>query len=150
MTKHELNSASFAAALDAAPDPNYLGSVEVVEGILRNLANEGVKRHQNPSEDLEDWEQEVCTQWANVFLGKDPTNYPPMLAWNSERLIDRFVAKESKCPLPLMFMQFIHDFYRLVDAVNAGEVPDEDIPWHVQGTVETYRNFLLGVPLEED
>lgn len=153
----DANSASFVAALQAASKPNYLGSIAVVDSILRNLAVQILNRREKMSkEDAAEANAKDCDRLAVAFLGEDPA-YAPMPVWNSEGHIDQFVAAalgwSGRTPQQIMrglFTEFVGDFNRLADYANTPGVPEDNWIWQSDALLESYIGFLLGIPPVEN
>lgn len=157
MNKLELQSASFATALDVASGPNYLGDSIVLDKLLRSFAKQTLDRRGTmATEEASQKDLEDALGLAGILLGYDG-RYTSMPKWNAEGYIDRFVASTLNVTgqnpqevVAHVFVRFLLDIYWLVNYANSPGILEEQWAWQIDAIIEHYRNLLLGIrPIEE-
>ena len=139
------------ASLKQAVKPNYLGSPEVVQALLRELGTKATKRFDpkdapgSVTKDIHD-----CKLMADIFLGKNE-DYASIPHWNDPIHIVSWVTQHSDVKgenpdeiMASVFVNFLVDVYGLYNYAANGALP-EAWEWQVNAICETYTNLLLGI-----
>ena len=146
---HLVNADEFA--LTQALQENYLGNPEVIEVLLRDFGRRAIARFDaDHKEESVAVDAKDCANMADIFLGNQPKDYPPMLWWNKPGCIDEFVSTQigvtgsPEYVMTALFAMFISDAYSVYNFACEPGALDEQWDWLPDAITEQYLRILIG------
>ena len=135
--------------------PNYLGSFQFVQSLLKRKANEfleAVDSGTNPG----DAAKPAAQFLARALLGGDP-EYPGVPGWNTPGAIDLAIAQamelDDGSPMEVMEHWAVALFTELLQVANYADEPGvtpEQWQWQAADVYETFTKMALGMPADPD
>ena len=146
--------ANLIESIEMSALPNYLGSVETVERLLRDFLNAALNRRSVGHPDYvpeksnaNDMDVAETKRLAEIFLGGSP-DYPAPQPWNYPGGVDAFIGEQLNIDesdpiirLQTALLKLLTAFYQMIQA------PPEK-HWEIDAIIEQWRNWLLGIPPE--
>ncbi len=152
------SAGSFVYALEVASQPNYLGSIQVVDDYIRTFLFDALQRRSHDLDIGEIVKQDMAAvaSAARVFLGED-SNFAAMPGWNRPGMIDvsaaRRMSMEEADPRQRMenvFTELLIEFFRLCDQAANPAAAQDFCQMHLEAIIQSYTEVLLGISTWED
>lgn len=139
-----------------------LGDPNVVETILRVFVKDALDRRTEYANrdivlvQLEQLDREACLETAGIFIGSNHF-FNGLPGWNEQGGLDAFLVRELNIAEtdPLLrvattLAQLLLEMTELANYAGQEGVLEEQWDWQVDATIETFRNFMLGIPVVHD
>lgn len=136
-------------------NPNYLGSYQFVQSLLKSKTNEVLQAIQggaNPA----DAARPAAEFLAKALLGMDPS-MPGVPNWNAPGGIDLAIAQamdlDDGSPLEVMEHWAVALFTELLQVANYADEPGvtpEQWQWQAQDAYDDFTKLALGIPVDPD
>jgi hypothetical protein len=156
-----VNEASFIQAIETASQPNYLGDLGTIDGLLRNLALNAIARRTRGSEvyvvDLQADEADRAETafLARILLGGHG-DYAPQPQWNRAGGLDQYLADEfsldetePEARVQSVLLAFLETAQTIVQENGEAFVSPQACASALNVLIELYRNALLGIELPQ-
>lgn len=155
---HHNDPTGLAASAKAANQPNYLGSRELTDRLVRGFVSDVMARFDQVSSgrlvpsDAANADRAGCEQMADVFLGAD-SRFEPVKGWNGKPLAD-FIRnrmysavqdEDDRSVVAQAFAVLVHHVY---DAIRADESEAKMID-DINGAIKSLCWTLHGIEVNE-
>jgi hypothetical protein len=139
-----------------------LGDPQVVDRILGVFVKEAMDRYIACAQSelspaaYQEGDRSACLETAKLFLGLNPF-FQTVPEWNCPGAIDEFLVRqlnigetEPILRLATALSELLIEMHNLRKYAAEPGILEEQWVWQVGAIIETYRNFLLGVPVAQD
>lgn len=142
--------------LGLTADKPSLGSPVVVDGLLRGLLKMvtelRVEQLEGRRQDLAEPLQAEAKRLQQIFYGRDGSY--SMTPWFSERHLGRGLVEraemggEASDAVERLMLRMVDEFLDIYLPFENDEIPEEELPWRIDGLVEFYQAAVMGLPYD--
>ncbi len=145
----------FGASLESASKPNYLGSRQVVEAVVRLSVSRMIEEFAKAKDPASRQAvlQKEAKEVGDILIG-DNSDYTPLHKWNEPGAIDEFSAKwlgsaetDPNGRMEHCMVKLYNEVLDIAEYANKPGVLEEQWDWQIGAIIDRYVSVFMGIDL---